>query len=469
MPQRAGLSDGLWDRDEMIGIRNRTIAGLYVGVGRLQVAAVERKGLFGWKPVSVESAWGLEAGGLEPGLVGLRDLLQRVRPSRAIHWYLALPREVFFCRTLGFPAMPLEDAFDAVRAMLPTLVHLPLETIFFDVQLIRCADRSLRALLVYAEKKRIDPIRDVFRETGHEAGLKAVFPWTLGVASWLWLQKWAFPAALEIEYTGGREVAIFDARGCRLTVFGDPSDAQDLRAMLLAQGIDPADRIAMPLRGRKAHGESVPFGGTSGGDPDIWENRAAGALACALAPFQVVSVDGTGGRLKLFPFWKAVGTAVGVLVLGCSLWTATAYRTIAVNREVITALKEERVRLEQRVAPLETNRQHAEKARRLVAEIDEFMSTRPDVYRLINDFAERVPEGTWFSRFTFGEKDISIQGQSRDAIKVLEALRTSGMIDQIKLAGSVTKASGGLEQFTMNMKRKDGTNGEHGTGGQPNQ
>ncbi len=449
----------------MIGIGGKRIVGLYVGAGRLHVAAVEGN-RFGWKPVAVERSTGLSGGGSEGGLAALRDLLRQVNPDRRIRWYLALPRSNFFFRDIPLPAMPLEDALDAVQGMVRTLVHLPLEDIYFDVQMARKPDRTIRALLVYGLKQMIDPYRDVFRETGHEAGLEAIFPFTVGVAAYLSWKRFPFPTALDIPYRDGREIAVIDDLGCRATFFTENGDSGGVQDFLKSQGLDVESVLSL----REDAGRGPQFeieAETMPSLADIRANRAEAALACGVCSQQIVSVDGRPTRLKLFPLWKTIGFVVAALTIGCTLWTDLSYRTVERNQAVLGELREKRHRLEQQLHPLEKNKQSAEKAKQLIADMDEFMSHRPQLFRLINDIAERVPEGTWFSRFTFGEKEISMQGQSRDAIKTLEALRASPFLDQVKLSGSVMKAPNGLEQFTMSMKRKEEKAADHGQGEQP--
>jgi len=355
--------------------------------------------------------------------------------------------------------MSLEDALDAVQGMVRTLVHLPLEEIYFDVQMVRKSDRTIRALLVYSLRQMVDPYRDVFRETGHEAGLEAIFPFNIGAAAYLSLKRFPFPTALDIVYRDGHEIVVIDSLGCRASFFTENRDVSEIADFLKNLGLDAEPHLSLREEANSSpllDDDIMPF------LPDIGANRAAAALACGFSSQQIVSVDGRPTRLKLFPFWKAMGAIVVALTIGCTLWTTLSYRTIERNQAVLSELREKRNRLEQQLHPLEKNKQSAEKGKQLIADMDEFMSHRPQLFRLINDIAERVPDGTWLSRFTFSEKEISMQGQSRDAIKTLEALRASPYLDQVKLSGSVMKAPNGLEQFTMTMKRKEEKAADHG-------
>ncbi|WP_028325163.1 PilN domain-containing protein [Desulfatirhabdium butyrativorans] len=443
----------------MIGF-SRKLIGLYIGARRMQVTAVEKSG-FHWKPMAID--WDSAAGGPPGGesdLHALRELLRRVPPRAGLAWYLALPRSGFFFRDLSLPAMPLEDALLSVQSMVHILVHLPIEEVYYDVQLSRKPDRTIRAMLVYAPRKKIDPFRDIFRDAGHESRLKAIFPLSVGIGAYLSLKRHDFPLALEIGYNDGREIAVYDELGCRGTFYARNGGQESIAGFRQSVGVSP-DRL-------------FSLDGTDGTTvlpevdpnplpvlPDIQDNLAAAALASGLSAQQVISVDDTPTRLRLFPFWKTVGAAVALLVLACGIWTGLAFRKIDHNKVRLAQLREHHNQLEQQVRPLERNRQSAEHAKQMIADMDEFLNHRAGTFRLINNIAELVPEGTWFSRFTFSEKEITVQGQSKDAIKALEALRTSAFLDQVKLTGSVMKAPNGLEQFTMTMKLKEEKLGEH--------
>jgi len=439
----------------MIGVHSKRIVGIYVGSKRLQYAAVERDRFRRWKPIALSSWPQVLAAAVENPLHVLREVLKNTRPEAGLQWFVALSRSRFFVRNLSLPAMPMEDALDAVQGMLPIVSHLPLEEIYWDVALGRQPDRSLRALIVYGFRKEIEPIREIFRETGHEGGLAAVFPLGFGIGHYLKLRGYPLPMAVEIPYHDGVEVALYDAYGCKASYFAPQEEAGTALGALRA-GLDvPADRIDALGSEETLQGVSQsplrPFPAFVG----LEDNFAVAALACGISSMQVISIDPTPTRLKLFPFWKLTAGVVTVMVIACAAWWMTAVRSLDANRSISAHLKDTKAQLEQRLRPLERNRQMTQTAQQLIEDMEEFAKTRPSVYRWINEIAELAPEGTWFSRFTLNDKEIVLQGQGRDAIKTLEALRAAGFLEQIKLTGSVMKAPNGLDQFNLNMKLKE--------------
>jgi Tfp pilus assembly protein PilN len=122
---------------------------------------------------------------------------------------------------------------------------------------------------------------------------------------------------------------------------------------------------------------------------------------------------------------------------------------------LVSAMKEETQQLQQRVRPLEKTRDALKKAESLSADIEDFIRLRPRLFSCFNEIARLVPEGTWFSRSSFQGAELTLHGQSRDALKVMESLRTSAMFDQVKLAGSVSRNPAGTEQFSLTIRLKD--------------
>ncbi len=106
----------------------------------------------------------------------------------------------------------------------------------------------------------------------------------------------------------------------------------------------------------------------------------------------------------------------------------------------VSAMKAETQQLQQRIRPLEKTRDALKKAKSLSGDIDDFIRLRPRLFSCFNEIARLIPEGTWFSRSNFQGAELTLQGQSRDALKVMESLRTSPLFDQVKLVGSVSRS-----------------------------
>ena len=66
------------------------------------------------------------------------------------------------------------------------------------------------------------------------------------------------------------------------------------------------------------------------------------------------------------------------------------------------------------------------------------MQTRPALYTVINEIAALVPDGTWFANFTFNNNNITLRGTGSDALKTVEALRSSKLFSNVMLVSHFT-------------------------------
>ena len=118
-------------------------------------------------------------------------------------------------------------------------------------------------------------------------------------------------------------------------------------------------------------------------------------------------------------------------------------------------MKTQTQQLQQQIRPLEKTRDALKKTKSLSDDIEDFIRLRPRLFTCFNEIARLIPEGTWFSRSSFQGAELTLQGQSKDALKVMESLRTSPLFDQVKLVGSVSRSPSGTEQFSLTIRLKD--------------
>jgi Tfp pilus assembly protein PilN len=137
------------------------------------------------------------------------------------------------------------------------------------------------------------------------------------------------------------------------------------------------------------------------------------------------------------------------------LWTGMMNHDIERKIVLVSAMKEETQQLQQRIRPHEKTRDVINKAKTLSTDIEDFIRLRPRLFSCFNEIARLVPEGTWFSRSSFQGAELTLQGQSREALKVVESLRTSALFEQVKLSGSVSRNPAGTEQFSLIIRLKD--------------
>ena len=404
----------------------------------------------------------MDPSGVIPGQAPatLRELLQRFSPKPGRRIFLALPRSRFFIRDIQLPPVPMEDALMSVQSMLPVTCHLPLDDIFHDICFCRMPDGKVNALVIYALRREILPVLDIFRETGHEKSLAGLFPISLGIGAWLSHQQYAMPMALVISQENpSSELAIYHQAGCvysmALQNAWTAGEAASGMESVLAKFHLPAGS----LYGLEHSDGCLPLPDPPQNRlswlPSIQQNSGVAALSAALSGQQRIFLNGSSPRIQVFRPWKLFVPAFCVLSVLLAVWTVNLNHAVGRGKQLVSEMKDEVQQLQQKVRPLEKVRDALKKTESLSADIDDFIRLRPRLFSCFNEIARLVPEGTWFSRSNLQGAELTLQGQSRDALKVVESLRTSPLFEQVKLAGSVSRAPSGVEQFSLTLRLKD--------------
>jgi Tfp pilus assembly protein PilN len=393
-------------------------------------------------------------------LAMLREFLLRLSPKRGRRIFLALPRNRFFIRDIQLPPVPIEDALASVQNMLPVTSHLPLEDIFHDIYLCRMPDGRVNAMVIYAFRKEIQPVLEIFREIGHEKSLAGLFPISLGIGAWLSLQQYAMPMGMVLRQEDvDSELAVYLQSGCVYSIAWQntthPGETSARMESACAKFHLPADNFFGLEHSDGVMGLPDPLQNKLPWLPSIRQNPGGAALAAGLSNQQRILLNGDEPRINVFQLWKLFVPVVLVLSAILSVWTVKLNHSIERESVLVSAMKVETQQLQQRVRPLEKTRDALKKAQSLSADIEDFIRLRPRLFSCFNEIAGLVPEGTWFSRSNFQGAELTLQGQSRDALKVMESLRTSTMFDQVKLVGSVSRNPAGTEQFSLTIHLKD--------------
>ncbi|MBW1850627.1 MAG: PilN domain-containing protein [Deltaproteobacteria bacterium] len=458
-------------KDYFLGGQGFTLAkndiiGLHLEEGQLDFVCLTRtRG--GWVPTRPSSALEPFGSVQEPAPWSLKQFLEwlTVFPlvegnlfpkKRAI--YLTLPRNRFFARDLQLPPMSMEDALASVQNSLSICCHLPLEEIYYDIHLCRAFQGDINALILYAPRKDMDEYITVFRETGHLDSLRGLFPVSFGMGAWLNLHNYSMPLGLIFPREGAYELAVYQKKGCLFSGTWPFSEGEKGGDLLIStvkakfQGL--GDNVfyfnnggmpALPLPTTNCL-EQLPF---------ITENLAIAAASPALCGLQEVSVDGNPPRLKTFRPLRVVAPFMLVLILIISFLTCKASWDIGRQERNLSALTVEIHELKTNLEPMERDKRTLSKANRFLEDTDAFMKTKPRLFSHLNEIARCLPEGAWFSRFDLKNGVMTLNGESPDALKVIEALRSSIMFDQVNLKGSVNRNITGAERFSLIIKLKD--------------
>lgn len=439
----------------MVFQRKTEILGIYCGE-RLFYAGLKRGLVGGWQPKALLPGSAPREDSTLSGTSGLKHLLSRIPPSAARAIYLALPRHYFFIRNLDLPPMSREDALAAVEASLPVSAHLPLAEIYYDIHLCPLADRRVHGLLVYARRQDIDPFLEILHNAGHQRELEGLFPDIIGLGAWVARQGYSLPLALVSAREGERELGVFAKNG---TLYA--ASVAELESNLWQQNmVARYPRLKERLFSLAGGDEHLPLLPAPAVDrcfslPSVEENPAVAALAPVLAGWQPVCVDARPVKLKqVHPLpWLLLAAFLLALFCGGLSWRARVVD--ARLQQELSGLKLENEKLKKRLVPLEKRHKLSKKAQAMLKDIDDFIRRRPRFYSLLNDMAARIPEGTWFSSLVYRKGQLTLRGQSPDALKVVESLRKSDFFSEVKLRGTVNKSRGQVERFSIVLQLKE--------------
>jgi hypothetical protein len=388
-------------------------------------------------------------------------------------YYLTLPRSFFSVRDLQLPAMPMEDALASVENSLPVCCHLPVDEIYYDIQICRTQQGAMNALIVYAPRDDMDVFLNIFRETGQLDFLGGIFPQSIGIGAWLSLQGYPMPMGLVLSTDETSELAVYQKNGCLFSgAFPVPqgSDAQGPDAQGSdARGSDERDLTLASAKARTQGLNENVFSLDGDGFPPlpepvtnclaplplVTENPGIGAVAPVLSSQQEISIHGHSPKLKSFrPARLAVPL---LLILGLMIFFMSwhAWRELRSHQEEVESLKAELSTLKNKLEPMELARKTVKNRATVFKDVNTFIHTRPALFSRLNEIARNLPEGTWFSQFNYRDGSMTLRGQGPDALKVIESLRSSGVGERVDLEGTVNKDATGTERFALVIKLKD--------------
>ncbi len=442
-----------------MGIFAKDIIGLYLEKEMLQYCCARRgpTGLSLKSPGPEMEAQGVVEG---PEYSCLRKFLESISPKARYEFLVTLPRAAFYVRDMSLPPMDLEEAWVSVRNNVSVYCHLPVEEIYYDAFLSPKKDNAINALIFYAPRKDVDRILDIFNETGRRSMLKRVVPFSVAVYSWLTAQNYSLPLKLVLPpQQGSYELGVYTEDGFLYSASWPESaglSSVQLVSAGLGERMDGVNGGVYFLDQDREDALPSPRSDKLRPLPSIVENRAVAAIAGALSRKRQVSLDGRPTRIKQFKPWYVL-VPLGVIVfLALSFLTLRAYKDFSLLSSQVKGAQVEVEGLKKKVAPLEAKLKAMEGSEKFYKGIQSYVEGRPDLYKVINEIARLVPEGTWFSHLLYERGRVTIRGTSGDALQVLKQLRKSKMFGQVKLVGSVSRDRFDDERFRIRIELSKG-------------
>ncbi len=428
----------------------KKIVGIYVDRESLHYVSIIKK-IAGYSlksPMHGHSSHQVKSGN---GYTLLKTFLAQLPVDSSMSIYLALSRSEVFIREISLPVMPVEDAVMSIKNSLALYSHLEPYSIYYDVIISERNGGSFHALLVYAAKDEIEKYRKLFKETGHYSSLKGIFPLSYGVSALL--DDETEPKNALFSLVQDDVVEIF-ARSGKTLIFSMScsADAADEKTMLInaaqsqfPQFKDMVNELALDsssLDNREKHSKKTIL-------PPFQTNYASAALAPFIKRVQQISLDEEPVKINIIhPFRYIVPFILILLVVLYFITGSIQRKSVEASSELSNLVKQVK-ELENGLEPLQNKIDTLKKASRFKTDVQAFMQTRPALYTVINEIAALVPDGTWFANFTFNNNNITLRGTGSDALKTVEALRSSKLFSNVMLRGSVNRRPNGEENFTL--------------------
>ncbi len=445
----------------------RDIVGLYLEKEQLQYACMSMTHE-GWAPkspaASLEPFGSIQASApwsLKQFLEWLTvvPLMEAPTTPRKKAIYLTLPRNSFSARDLQLPPMSMEDALESVKNSLPVNCHLSPDEMYYDIHLCRTIQGNINALIVYASRKDMDVYLNIFRETDLLDSFRGVFPVSFGIGAWLDMQRYPMPVGLILPQDKSFELTVYQKGGCLFSGTWPVSEGKDGGEILIAAvkaKFDGLDGNLFHMDNNSPQELPLPSPNYLEQLPLITENMAMAAAAPALVGQQEISVDGTSPRLAIFqPLRLLIPLALLLCLILFLLYGKAKWWDLPRLQEKQETLSLEIKELKNKLDPLEQKRKIFRKTNRFRDDANRFLETRPRLFSLINEVARHMPEGTWFSHFSFQRNTMTLKGESLDTLQAIEALRTSPMFLHVILKGTVSKNTSGTERFSITIKLED--------------
>ncbi|WP_080808236.1 PilN domain-containing protein [Desulfamplus magnetovallimortis] len=460
------------------------------------------------------------------GYAHLKEFLKEIPEDSSRVIYLAIPRSRVFTREISLPAMPVEDALLSVQNSLAIYSHLSPDAIYYDLIVTEEDTDTLNILLFYASKDEMDRYAEIFSETGHDSSLKAIFPLSYGVSLVLGAgvpgaesggmlfsldqesifelvvlkdAKMRFSMSLSGDSEEEKQIVIStlqqrfpflskdgkvspvlskDSSSSPVLSKGSsfPTLSQDSSSspVLLKDASSPSVlskdsnsspetvTIIKPVDASDAFRASAENHRKFKKFPPFELNRASAALAHHFLGVQQISLDDQPVKIRVFNPIYYILPIICIIAVSLYFVSVKMDTKLEVARANLAETREQVTRLEGELAPLQEQIDTLKKASKFKTDVEQFMQSRPALYTAINEIAELVPEGTWFSNLTFNGNSLILRGRGEDALKIVELLRSSDIFSDVMLKGSVNRRNTGDEHFTVSLELKQNLLREQG-------
>ncbi len=449
----------------------KEILGIYLDSSSLESCHLKRESN---KWILVDETW-TTPDRKKPVSEQLQATLRSLRPSKKRKICLALPRNSIFVREIKFSNLEPEEAANSVHLGISMHAHLKPDEIYHDQWAYKKGSETI-VLLVYAERKLLDPIFKVFRETGHIKSLKTVAPATLGFD--ILLRKFGnsqFPC-LSLGAQGPKMVLALHGKefweGSHILPLSEGQNLDESLKRLSGFLPEPFSNYdSLPIF---SAGNSVWAPNPSLKNPcdtleglshlcDKTQKVSWGLCAAGLglSPYPVISL-GLGKRRKpLHMRINAPQIAAGALasvLIGITLMLGYKVQSTASQLE---QLEKKAIKLEQQLAPLISTQKEIEKLEKEYQDIMAFSKELVPPLDIMKALAELTPTDTWIRNFNYKSNRLKLTVEGGSAVSVIAGWRKNPLFQDVKLVSPVTKVAG-KERYSVEIMISPGKGGGNG-------
>jgi Tfp pilus assembly protein PilN len=382
-----------------------------------------------------------------------------VRARRA---HVGLPRRSVVAKAVELPQVPGADLRGMVGYELER--HLPFapSEAVFDFEVLEAgAGRPVRVLLVAAERRSQERIREILRDVGLTPRLVTVSVHSVARVAddgrhariFLWVD--ASDAELAV-VSHGRVVA---SRAFPLPPDGDTREqaltaelARTLAALPEADRAAVAEIVVDGVPPATVSVDSIPVRGAGAVPPDVAAPAHASPLALAVALERpgrkplVANLLPDELRPRPFPWPLAATAALSLLTVGIGL--AMPAVSFVKERRALTALEEQISRLAPEVRRAEELAAEVERARREAATIRAFDDQGVRPLPMLQELTDTMPADAWLTNLSVDRGGLELAGFANAAAQLIPLLEASPSLERVEFTSPVTKGRD-REQFRL--------------------
>lgn len=440
----------------------KQIIGIYIAGHNLEFHCLT-KGISGWR--TAEPPWPPDSFS-GPINEQLQKALSVLKPSKKYNFVIGFPRSQIFLREIAFEGLTEEEAENAIKLGIALHAHLPPEEIFFDQFAFKRDDKTV-VLLAYIERKNLESLIDVFRETGHLKQLKAVtFP-ELGMD--ILLRKFNLDVpALSLGMQGEKWIVSMHGlenwEGSHLLSIDEENNIHHALQKLTQSLPEPFSNPELPIYaiGSVSLDQEVIKSpcNTSKEITKLCRKEPAPSWAfCTAAagmnPYLPLSFFGSAKKrpvnlkIKIFPILAVI---TSLALIGTTAYYGYQYSIIS---ERVKKLNQQLEKVEKQLTPFKEKEQKLKALLDTINDLDAFMKEYPSLLPILKALAETTPTDCYIKSLNLNGHKLRITALGKSAIDTMAKWREVPFFSNVRLVSPVTKDRNQNERFTVEITVKN--------------